>query len=213
MSVTEARAILGDDVLGADETASVFRVAINAPPIPFTTDQLKSANPSGEILVLRLAQDGEGPLTLLRMIQLFPESFDKRLLRQMGYQLKDDWGIELEPLAATATCTSGWALVRKDILADTRNLTYDEQEPALLRYAPSCRRRSAIEVVYDTLLYYEARRVRLLEKAWDWSSSATVDGGYLNVGGFGPTGLQILSFSGAVRHGALGVCPTRQPAV
>jgi hypothetical protein len=68
-----------------------------------------------------------------------------------------------------------------------------------------------VEGVYDTLLCFLARKVRLLEHSWDWSRSATLDGGYLNVGGFGATGMQILSFSRAIRHGRLGVCPTYQP--
>jgi hypothetical protein len=118
----------------------------------------------------------------------------------------------LEPLAATDTCTFGWALVRKEILDETRNLAYDEQDEVVTRHRVDVRRRTAVEAVYDTLLHFGARHARLLETTWDWTKSRTVDGGYLNVGGFGSTGLQILSFSRAVRHAALGVCPTRQSA-
>jgi hypothetical protein len=217
LSVQEARAILGADVLGPEEVAGVFGAATVPPDIPFSQGELAAARRAGEMLVLRVTRAGDSaPLTVLHMIQRFPEAFDKKLLRQMGYQLKDEWGIEREPLAATDTCAAGWALVRKAILEDSRNLTFDQQDAMIRRYAEALdqctggiRRRTAVEAVYDTLLYFAAREIRLLEKTWDWCASRTVDGGYLNVGGFAAAGMQILSFSTGVRHGALGVCPTR----
>jgi len=211
LKVTDAHAILGHDVLGGDEAHAVFGVRVEVPPLPFTAEELTAAKTAGEMLVLRIAKDASGPLTLQRMIQHMPQSFDERYLRKMGYQLRDDWGIELEPLAATDTCTLGWALVHKEILSETRNLAYDEQDAVVTRDRVDVRRRTAVEAVYDTLLHFGARHARLLSTTWDWTKSRTVDGGYLNVGGFGPAGLQILNFSRAVRHGALGVCPTRQP--
>jgi hypothetical protein len=218
VTLRDARALLGDDVLGPEEVRTSFGgVAVEGPPIPFSGDELTKAHAAGAMLVLRLAQAGSGvPLTITHLLQQCPDAFDEKLLRHVGYQLKDEWGIALEPLAATDTCSAGWALARKEILSDTRNRAYDEQEPALQRFAQeigarAVRRRTAIEAVYDTVLYYRARQARLLQKAWDWSATRTVDGGYLNVGGFGSNGMQILSFSRAVRHGALGICPTGQP--
>jgi hypothetical protein len=220
VNLDEVRAILGDDLLGPREVERAFGTAVPraGERIPFARDELIAARRQGEMLILRLASVGEQtPVTILHMLERFPEAFDKKLLRQVGYQLKDEWGIALEPLAASDICTPGWALVRKEILGDSCNLTYDEQGEALGRYAATLkvpatalRRRSAVEAVYDTLLYFVTRNTRLLEKTWDWSGSRTVDGGYLNVGGFTSTGMQILSFSRAVRHGGLGVCPTRQ---
>lgn len=218
LSVQDARALLGDDVLGPDDVATAFGVPPRPADIPFGRDDLASAVTHGEMLVFRVAQVENGsPLTLLRMIERFPEAFDQKLTRQMGYQLKDDWGITSEPLAATIACTPGWALVRKEVLDASRNRTYDQQEGILRGYgeqrgapAGTVRRRSAVEAVYDALLYFVVRKVRLLAQSWDWSGSQTIDGGYLNIGGFGNNGMQILSFSRAVRHGGLGVCPTRQ---
>ena len=218
LSLEEAREVLAGDVLGPEEVSEVFAVAPpQSLPMPFSRQTLTAARQAGHLLVLRItAAAGARPLTLLHMIESFPEAFDQKLLRQMGYQLKDDWGITLEPLAARETCAQGWALVRKDILDDSRNLPYDDQTDALRLCAQreglapnAVRRRSAVEAVYDTLLYFRARRVRLLERTWDWSASPTLDGGYVNVGGFGERGMQILSYSRACRHGALGVCPTR----
>jgi hypothetical protein len=219
VSLVEARAILGDDLVGPDEIGRAFGAVPPPPSIPFTREALAAAQQANEVLILRVATvNGGTALTILHMIERLPQAFDQKLLRQVGYQLKDDWGITLEPLAATETCAPGWALVGKEILDETRNLLYDDQEALLRRYAErrgvpsaSVRRRRAVETVYDTALYSAARGVRLLEKTWDWSSSRSIDGGYLNAGGFTANGMQILSFSRAVRHGGLGVCPTRQP--
>jgi len=221
LTVDEARRILGDEVLGPQEVERVFgpvpRTALDL-PIGLTREHAMAARDAGEMLVLRVARAaGDVPLTVLRMVERYPQAFDGKLLRQMGYQLKDDWGIMIEPRAATDTCAPGWALVRKETLESSRNLAYDEQDASLRAYtealgvpASAVRRRTAVEAVYDTVLYHAARGVRLLERTWDWSSSRTIDGGYLNVGGVSGRGVQILSFSPAIRHGGLGVCPTRQ---
>ncbi|HUI24771.1 MAG TPA: hypothetical protein VL403_01705 [Candidatus Kryptonia bacterium] len=218
IDLATAQRVLGRDVLGPDEVGAAFGGGPAIPPIPYSVAELEAAVPAGECLVLRAERDSHGPLTLLRLIERFPDAFDQRLLRTMGYQLKDDWGIELEPRAATDVCVAGWILVRKQILDASRNQPYVEQISALARYAtqlgvpPSrVRRRSAVEIAYDLILYRAARGERLLADTWDWSNSLTVDAGYLNIGGFGKDGMQILSYSPAVRHGALGVCPARLP--
>lgn len=219
LNTDEARAILGNDLLGSEEVSAAF----GAPPrseseaaIPFSREVLITARRCGAMLVLRSARDAEGTaLTIVHMIDRHPPAFDTKLLRQSGYLLKDEWGIALEPLAAAETCTPGWALVRKDILEDSCNLPYDEQGAAIQRFAAALglpvRRRTAVEIVYDTVLYFRARNFRLLEESWDWSSSVTADRACLNVGGFSSSGMQIIGFSPGIRHGRLGVCPTYQP--
>ncbi|HVN83670.1 MAG TPA: hypothetical protein VMW17_02375 [Candidatus Binatia bacterium] len=215
--LTTARRLLGTDVLGPDEVRAAFGVAIAAPAIPYTPAELEAA--AGEFLVLRIARDEQQSLTLNRLIERAPEAFDQRLLRKMGYQLKDDWGIALEPLAASDTCNVGWSLVSKQPIASTLNLTYGEQDAALARWATErrvpptgVRRRTAVEIAYDATLFSVARGERLLADSWDWSRSCTLDGGYVNIGGFTDAGMQILAFSPAVRHGGLGVCPVRLPS-
>jgi hypothetical protein len=219
VSLADARAILSDDLLGPEEIRRAFGEPMPpTPPIPFSRNVLERAPAEGEMLVLRLDRfAAEAPLTPLALIERVPRAFDQARLRQMGYQLKEEWGITLEPLARTATCMTGWALVRKVILAESRNLSFEEQEEVLRACADArglrapVRRRTGVEAMYDTILAYEARGERLLERSWDWCSTRTLDGGFLNVGGFGAAGLQILSYSPGVRHGALGVCPTCQP--
>jgi len=219
IDVETARRILGDAVLGPVEVGDIFGLDGAVPPIPYSPAELEAAASTGdELLVLRTQRAAGKPLTLLQLIECAPNAFDQRFLRKMGYQLKEEWGIELEPLAKSETSAPGWMLVRKEILDGTRNLPYEEQTEQLRRYArslgirePAIRRRSAVETAYDLVLYRAARGERLLADTWDWSASRTLDGGYLNVGGFGPDGMQVLSYSTAVRHGALGVCPSRSP--
>jgi hypothetical protein len=217
VSLQTAREILAVDVLGPEEIRAAFGEAAaidssRAGVVPFSVDELRMARREGFMLVLRTARCGDDPITLLWLIRKFPDAFDEAFLRKTGYQLKDDWGIELEPLAAVDAPESGWALARKDVLEETCNVTYEEQDGEVRRYASksglaSLRRRSAIEIAYDLIAYRCARRKRLLENAWDWSLSRTADGGYLNLGHFTDAGMQVFSYSMAVRHGRLGVCP------
>lgn len=168
---------------------------------------------AGEMLIWRTAEGSGTALTITELIRRQPALFETRFLHKMGYQLKDEWGIELEPSASTETCSPGWDIVRKEVLKQSLNVTYEEQDRFLADYAKqravTVRRRSAVEIVYDVLVLWLCHNQRLLERTWDWSSTRTLDGGYLNVGGFGKDGLQIFSYSRAVRHGALGVCPAR----
>jgi hypothetical protein len=215
-----ARSILGDDVIGPEEIEAALgkvKIAAKPPSVPFPPAELEAAKSAGEMLVLRSTQTADGkPLTILSLIQAFPNLFDSKSLRNVGYQLKNEWGIELEPLAATATCASGWALVTKEVIPASINRDYVEQEAELAAHAArvgattaSVRRRTAVESVYDLVVYQAVRNSRLLEKDWDWSASCTVDGALLSVGGFTETGMQIFGYSAGIHHGSLGLCPTR----
>ena len=219
-----AREILDGDIVGPEELRRVFGSTEGIDParaedVPFSPEELRRAKQAGEFLILRASASAGAPITLRWLIEHFADAFDPGSLRKMGYQLKDEWGIELEPLAATETCRPAWALVRKHILEPTRNLTYEEQdeqiraEAAERNAAGTLRRRSAIEIAFDTIAMYRARSERLLANSWDWSSSRTLDGGYLNLGRFNDKGMQVFSYSPAVRHGLLGVCPNRDPDV
>ncbi len=221
-AVQKGREILGEDLLGLEEIAAVFGAVEDIDPalaatVPFSVEELHSAKQAGELLVLRTQSAGGEPLTLLRLIRQFPDAFNRSFLDKMGYQLKSEWGIAREPLAAVETPRPQWALVRKHLLEETRNLAYDEQESPLQVYgaqrgAPGrVRRRTAVEIAVDVIAYHRVRGVRLLHDSWDWSSSRTVDGGYLNLGHFDEQGMQVFAYSPGVRHSQLGVCPNRDP--
>lgn len=207
---------------GVEEWQRAFEVDWEGPvpEIPFTSEVLQDAASQGFLLLLRRPQVGHEPLTLARMIESFPSLFETRFLRQVGYQLKEEWGILLEPLAWQETPRAGWALVARELLPATRNRSYHEQTRILADWGQKWHgkgvvvgRRLAVEIVHDCVLAFRSRGERLLEREWDWSASATVDGGYVNVGGFTSSGLQIFAYSAAVRHAGLGVCPTLLPQV
>mgnify|MGYP007059385535 FL=1 len=222
MSLTheQARSLLGDDCIGpADVEAALGSEPDSAPPVPYSEAELQAAKKEGDLLIFRTATAGGARLTIAALTERFPQCFESGLLKGAGYALKNEWGILLEPIADLDTCTTGWALVSTDVLPPTLNLSFDEQEEMLGKHLAESglgdvgvRRRTVVEAVYDTVIVFAARKRRLLEKTWDWTSSRTEDGGWLQVGGFGTKGMQIVSYSRGTRHGALGTCLTRQPA-
>jgi len=219
--VETAREILGRDALGLEEITAAFGAVegiarAEAATVPFAAPELERARTNGEMLILRPPACDAEPLTLLWLIRRYGEAFNPAFLRKVGYQLKDEWGIELEPLAGRETPRAGWALVRKAVLEPTLSLDYVEQETVLDRYGAErggrLRRRAAVEIAFDVIAFQRVRGERLLPATWDWSQSRTEDGGYLNVGHFDEKGLQVFSYSQAVRQGRLGVCPNLDPA-
>jgi hypothetical protein len=205
----EIAAALGFDplaVLTSEERAAVASV-------PFSADELARARRDEEFLVLRVPRDPAGPLTMLRLAGRLSGGLDPRVHKGVGYLLRDEWTIDTQSFANAETCAAAWRLIRREPLATTRNRTYRDQDAALAALGPSQtgvpRRRSAVEIAWDTLLWQRARGERLLADAWDWSRSESHDGGFAALGEFGPQGLGVIAYSRAVRFGTLGVCPQR----
>jgi hypothetical protein len=193
-------------VLTPEERAAVERV-------PFSTDELAQARADGEFLVLRVPRDPAGPLDMLRLAERLSGGLDPRVHKGVGYLLRDEWTIDTQPFATAESCTAGWRLVRREPLPATLNRLYRDQDAVLAALGathPSVpRRRSAIEIAWDTLLWQRVRDERLLASAWDWSRSTSNDQGFAALGEFGPQGLGVVAYSKAVRFGTLGVCPQR----
>ena len=219
----DARRVLAGAVLGPAELATALgfdpgtvltaaeRTAVAR--IPFSTADLERARAEGAILVLRLPRDPDGPLTMLTLAKRLNGGLDPRVHRGVGYMLRDEWTIDTQPFATTDTCTAGWWLVQRAPLPSTRNRAYRAQDTALAALGPEApgrpRRRSAVEIAFDTLCWGRAHADRLLADAWDWSRSPTNDQGLAALGEFGPDGLKVIAYSRAVRFGTLGVCPQR----
>jgi hypothetical protein len=218
--LAEAQKIFGTAMLSPSDAARVLDVTSSqltsdapgaADVVPYDRGTLERARANGELLVFRASAAG-APLTLMGLLERFPETVLPRLLKGVGYQLKDEWTVDQEPFASTTTPRPGWRLVHGAPISATCNLSYELQTEALERYADArglrgrLGRRSAIEAVYDAVMLRRAHGTRLLEHAWDWSDTPTQDGGYVTVGEFGPAGLNVLGYSRAVRFGTLGVC-------
>ena len=201
----ELARVLGFDplaVLGPGKEAAVAR-------IPFTPAELERARADGEFLVLRVARDPEGPLTMLRLAARLGGGLDPSVHKGSGYLLRPEWTIDDQPFAIEETCAVGWSLVRREPLPATLNRTYVEQDAALASPAVGRRRRSAPEIAFDTLCWERTHGERLLATSWDWSRSVSTDQGYAALGEFGASGLRVIAYSRAVRFGTLGVCAQR----
>ena len=202
----EISAALGFDPLAgldADEQRTVAR-------IPYTKADLEQARAEGEVLVLRLRHDPEGPLTMLRLATRLGGGLDPQAHKGSGYLLRPEWTIDDQPFATAETPTPGWWLVRREPVAATLNRAYQAQDAILARLggrADRPRRRSASEIAFDTLCWQRAHGERLLASHWDWSRSVTTDQGYAALGEFTEHGLRVIAYSRAVRFGTLGVCP------
>jgi len=202
----ELAPVLGFDPLAtltAAERAAVAR-------LPWTPAELEAAGAAGEMLVLRVPRDPEGPLTMLRLAARLGGGLDPQVHKGTGYALRPEWTIDEQPFAAADVCAAGWWLVRREPLPATLNRPWGQQEERLGAGAPGRpRRRSAVEIAFDTLCWHRAHDERLLPAAWDWSRSASTDQGFAALGEFGPQGLRVIAYSRAVRFGTLGVCPQR----
>jgi hypothetical protein len=199
--------------LGFDPTAALEDAERRAVArVPFETAELERAAADGAMLVLRLRRDVDGPLTMLRLAARLGGGLDPKVHKGVGYLLRDEWTIDDQAFAAAETCQTGWRLVRREPLPATLNRGYREQDTVLADAGsnPSVpRRRSAVEIAFDTLCWHRAHGERLLANQWDWSRSETIDLGYVALGEFGPDGLRVAAYSAAVRFGTLGVCPQR----
>jgi hypothetical protein len=220
--LADARRLLGPAVLGPEEIAAALGTdplagltaaeQAEVARVPFDVAALEAAREGGEMLVLRVARLADVPLTLLSLAERLAGALDPRVHRGVGYLLRDEWTIDTQPFAHTETCVTGWFLVHQRPLPATCNRLYRAQD-AVLATLPGGddrpRRRSAIEITYDTLLWHRTRDIRLLPHAWDWSRTPSSDQGFVAVGEFGAAGLGVIAYSRAVRFGSLGVCPQR----
>src|ERR1051325_2922511 len=174
LAVNEAMRIFGADCIGPNELAVVFSSDPSRGEItevPFDRDLLMRAADEGMMLVLRVPRDAaDASLTALALATRSPG--------RDATAGSEPW-FARETFAVTETCRLGWALVDKHPPSDTTNLSYVEQDEELARrsesFGAALRRRSAVEILYDTLVYAAARGERLLESQWDWSSTMTLD--------------------------------------
>lgn len=207
LSLDEASSLFGADLIDAGALAALL--GANPEPaseIPFSREVAQAARAAGCMLVYRpRTLPGGGAVTLAGLVALCAQRGDGLV----AFAGEDPWFVDDAVVEADAA-EPGWALVAKEPWAETLNLVYARGEEALRRRAGDqpWRRRRAAEIAFDTLAHAAARGGRLLAERWDWSSTASRDGGLVNVGGFDQAGLDVLSYSKAVKHGALGICPT-----
>ncbi len=226
----EAREIFGKDFLGPEAIKSVYGVELTpdelqeVEDIPFTREELEQAKQLGMMLVLRVPRLGEGqterPLTIDSTRELFSGGDTlgdpKKKKERMFYSKKGAGWYDAEKFATQDTPKLGWGLVMKSVLPDSLSKTWEQQEEVLKKWAkdnnidPSLvKRRTPVEIAYDTLIYYGENKESLLADEYDWTDMQSSGGRSVYVGDFDSVGLSVNRHSRGSAGSRLGVCPSR----
>ena len=223
----EAKEIFGPDFLGPEAVEAIFGAELSQDElsqietIPFTREELEKAKELGMMLVLRVPRIGKDkaakPLTIKQLRGVFKgdDKFGDPKKKKSKIFYDQDW-YNNEEFATKTTPSLGWGLVTKKILEESRSKNWDQQQEILKKWAeengidPSqIRRRTPVEIAYDTLLYYGTNKESLLENTWDWSGVQSSDGFFVLVGYFASGGLLVSSVTRDYTYSTLGVCPSR----
>lgn len=223
----EVKEILGKDFLGPESIETTLGIKLSPEEleqvenIPFTREELEQAKELGMMLVLRVPHDTDKqPLTFNRMREIL-EGVDKlgdpkKKKSKLFYRQPGDGWYKDEVFATGSVTGFGWGLAKKEVLQESLSKNWDEQEEILKKWAEennidpqAIRRRTPIEVAYDTMLYYGANKESLLEGTYDWTSVRSSDGKFVHVGRFDSDGLNVDSDARDSRRSYLGVCPAR----
>lgn len=220
----EARELFGEDFLGIeeieqftgrklkeDEKRQVNRMwTEKIREQKLTKADLERLKKEGFMVVLRtamLSNEGkEMPATVENLRKKF-----KDLFYNQDWYDEEKFANNKENAVRTA-----WAIVKKEVLEESRDKDWDEQEEILKQWAKEHKvdpkfvtRRMPAEVAYDILAYYNARNERILEKDWDWTGTRSSDGSLVRVGLFDSVGLSVGGDGRGLSDSHLGVCPSR----
>ena len=227
---SEAREIFGKDFLGPEAIKATYGVELTPEElqtieeIPFTREELEQAKQLGMMLVLRIPRLGEGkterPLTIDSARELFVKGDTlgdpNNKKQKVFYGKKGASWYDKEKFATQDTPKLGWGLVTKSVLLESLSQNWDEQEKILKKWAKdnkidpaTVKRRTPVEIVYDTLIYYGANKESLLEDKYDWTEVQSSVGDSVDVGLFDSGGLGVHNDSRDTAHSLLGVCPSR----
>ena len=137
-----------------------------------------------------------------------------RVHKGVGYLLRDEWTIDAQPFATAETLRGG--LVARPARAAARDAEPSATASRTRRWRRSGRRARRPAPAQRASRSPGTRSSgsapatsACSASAWDWSRSASNDGGLAALGEFGPQGLGVIAYSRAVRFGTLGVCPQR----
>ncbi len=235
--IERAKEVLGKDFMGVEAVrnmesklkgvgVNVEFVLDNIPLLPYDEQDLQLAKQNGEMLVLRPEEmerdEGKMPLTLMN----FRKLFSKNPLGKTGAIFGTNWYTREKFATQAGEIKLGWSLVRKDVLMVRRGVldgaiftSWNKQEGLLQQYGEglkiqgaknvSVRRRTALEAVYDTLLYYVNTGEKLLLDKYDWGQTKTSVGSYVYLGRFNTGGLRAFRIIPGHSYYSIGVCATR----
>jgi hypothetical protein len=206
-SQKQTREIMGKNFLGVEEVAEHFGIQLNREElakiaeIPFTEATLQECKDT-HILFLGVNHDKAGkPLTINRFREMFPKDGQPRF-----YSYQDSW-YDKEKFATKETPELRWYLVRKSILEESREKTYNQQEKLLKENEE---RERAIVYIYGMLLMFKATGERLFENDYVWCNDLGSVGYRVAVGYFDSGGLRVDYWWGGAYLHFLGLAPTRK---
>ena len=133
--IERAREVLGPDVLGPEAVEKTFGIELDPDEVPelsLSKEELERAKELGQMLVLRVNQASDGePLTMQKIQELLQDQFDQEGKGKVLYNT--DWYKD-ERFFTTETARAAWALVNKDLIADSTSKNYFEQTELLVQY-------------------------------------------------------------------------------
>ncbi len=123
----------GTDCLGATEVKQVFGIEVEAPPIPFTEEELVRARALGQFLVLFADKNATGaPLTMKGVCDHLGNKLadDGRLLYVLTNWYKEEVFFATNPIAPVLT----WKFVSRKVIPDSTKENYLGQTQAIVDY-------------------------------------------------------------------------------
>ena len=190
-----AREIMGQNIRDINSVGIHFKIRecmeLDAfTEIPFSEETLRECK-NNHILVADLG------------LSIF--EIRKRVDHKLFYSHEDDWGNDARFVEETAIPC--WRLIRKEMVPDSTNKTWQEQCQLLTgdEEVPSAR-----VMVYTIILNYLATGERMFECVNVRTSTVDSNGDHIDVGRFDLTGLGVTSYGGAYRHNILAVTSSRR---
>jgi hypothetical protein len=198
---TLAKQILGDDFITPEEIDKVRGVGYSPEQIGFlagsipSEDTLRWCKNNGYAIMA--TPPAALPLLNIRSIQV-----DLFYSKTGGWYKEDK-----EKFSRKDKTSPGWLAIRKDIVPNSTNKTWNEQQTLLLdvEYVPN-----AAEAAWFITTYYMVHGVRLFERIYVRTSSLDSDGFHVLVGDFDAKGLDVLNLWDDLRHDNLGLASARK---
>jgi len=222
----EARSLFGHDCFGPEAFAAFLGVDDLFGPVlaseeleksrrvPFSIDELKRAKSLGMVLVFRLSHDKYGHGLTIRYLReaCLRGRAQARIASIFGDERKQPW-YETEGFARDEVPRPGWSLIRKEKIPGSLDRTWKDQSEILRQWTEEngiqpemIRRRTAVEAVYDDLLYYGQNRREEIDLVYDWTATLASDGWPVLVSCY-ESRLWVDALSADAREPCMGVYP------
>lgn len=223
VEVEEARRLFGRNFLGPEATSGLFGVDLfgaaltvdqvhDSSLLPFSRDDLQRAKSLEMMLVFRISHDKYGNALTINYLREVSEIARLKIFRD---RRREAW-YQHEFFAGDESPAAGWSLVRKEVIPESLGKAWHEQSSILKQWARDSKmpthivgRRTAVEAIYDTVIYYTQVQEPLLHEVYDWTTTKTPDRWPVLVGGFdSPGGLIVDAAPAESQNFIVGACPS-----